>query len=169
MEFEIVYDYLIVFCSWMMLDFGGEFVNDWMIQFVGICLQNFNYNIVKEEVLKFWLVDLECVLLVVGFYLDIDVLVFKLVLKLEIQFIIVDQECICSKSLFWNILLGVVNIWVWYQCSCNFKCWFWKYYYCFFMVFEGDFWFQYLAIMEIIDYLSLSYNIYSWGVVGDEM
>ena len=90
-------------------------------------------------------------------------------LKPEIQLITADQERTRSKSLFWNTLLGAANTWARHQRSRNFKRRLRKYYHRPLMVSEGDSWFQHPAIMEIIDHLSLSYNIYSRGAAGDEM
>lgn len=168
-ESEIAYDHLIVPRSRMMPDLGGEPVKDWTTQLVGIRLQNPNYNTVKEEALKSWLADPERAPLAAGLYLDTDALASKLVLKPEIQLITADQERTRSKSLFWNTLLGAANTWARHQRSRNFKRRLRKYYHRPLMVSEGDSWFQHPAIMEIIDHLSLSYNIYSRGAAGDEM
>lgn len=153
----------------MLPDLGGEPVKDWTAQRIGIRIQNPNYNIVKEEALKQWLSDPERAPLAAGLYLDTDGLDAKLVLKPEIQLVTADQERTRSKSLFWNTLLGAANSWAKHQRSRNFKRRLQKFYHRPLMVSEGDSWFQHPTITEIIDHLSLSYNIFSRGAAGDEM
>ncbi|MEQ8704987.1 MAG: caspase family protein [Phaeodactylibacter sp.] len=168
-ESEIAYDHLIVPRSRMLPDLGGEPVKDWTTQRIGIRILNPNYNTVQEDALKQWLSDPERAPLAAGLYLDTDGLDAKLVLRPEIQLITADQERTRSKSLFWNTLLGAANTWARYQRSRDFKRRLRKFYDRPLMVSEGDSWFQHPTIMEIIDHLSLSYNIFSRGAAGDEM
>jgi lysophospholipase L1-like esterase len=168
-EPEIAYDHLIVPRSRMMPDLGGEPVKDWTTQRIGIRILNPNHNTVREEALKQWLADPERAAMAAGLYLDTDGLEAKLVLKPEIELITTGQDRTRSKSLFWNTLLGAANAWAKFQRNRNFNRRLKKFYNRPLMVSEGDSWFQHPAIIEIIDHLSLSYNIYSRGAAGDEM
>lgn len=168
-EPEIAYDHLIVPRSRMMPDLGGPPVKDWTTQLIGIRLYNPNHNTVREDALKSWLADPERAPLAAGLYLDTDALEAKLVLRPEIQLITSDEERTHSKSLFWNTLLGAANTWARFQRNRNFRRRLERFYHRPLMVSEGDSWFQHPSIMEIIDHLSLHYNIFSRGAAGDEM
>ncbi|HMQ47256.1 MAG TPA: caspase family protein [Saprospiraceae bacterium] len=106
-----------------------------------------------------------------GLYLEPDTLSGQLKIREEI--IIGDPqpdgEIVKNKSLFWKYLLKTANTYGRTVRRRDFERRLKKYPNRILMVSEGDSWFQHPAIMEIIDHLSLFYNIYSRDAAGDEM
>lgn len=78
-------------------------------------------------------------------------------------------EIVKTKSLFWKYLLKTANTYGKTVRRRDFERRLKKYPNRILMVSEGDSWFQHPTIMEIIDHLSLFYNIYSRDAAGDEM
>ncbi len=166
---EIAYDHLLVPRLKMLPDLEGPPVDDWTTQRIGLRIVNPNYNTVSQADLKRWLEDDEKAPLATGLYLDTNGLSSTPVLKPSMQLRTPDQQLTRSRNLFWDALLGTANSWASFQRNRDFKRRLRKHYERPLMVSEGDSWFQHPTIMEIIDHLSLDYNIYSRGAAGDEM
>jgi hypothetical protein len=167
---NIAYQHLIVPISRSALDLPKRNVDDWTTQMITLHLKNPRHNkIVESEVMSYFKEDTMAPF-AAGLYFDTDALSSQLVLKPTIEPVLPGgEDRVAQKNFFWDTLLGAANTWAKNSRLVSFRKKVARYPSRPLMVSEGDSWFQHPTIMEIIDHLSLYYNIYSRGAAGDEM
>jgi len=167
---DISYQHLIVPITRSGVDLPKKNIDDWTTQTIALKLKNPRHNqVVESEIIGFFS-DPHMAPFAAGLYLTTDGLNNGLKLKPEVQAALPGGEGLAvQKNFFWDTLLGAANTWAKTTRQRAFRKQLARFPGRPLLVSEGDSWFQHPTIMEVIDHLSLYYNIYSRGAAGDEM